>query len=425
MSGIWIIVLFAFFIIIRLPLAFSMAIPAVIYLSIEGIPIHSLSHRMINAVNSYTLLAVPLFIFAGNLMNSSGLTDRIFKFILLIVGNIRGGLAQVNVLASLVFSGISGSALADIGGIGKVLIHTMNSSGYNQRTSAGITAASATIGPIFPPSIPLIIFAVVAQTSAVHLLIAGIIPALLLTGLLMLQIAYMAKKYKYPKNESKTNFKELSSAFLFAIPAIMTPVILIGGLLFGFFGPTELAAFTVLYIVVLGKFVYKKLTMTNLLDSFKETVRSTAIIMFIISAASIFAWTLTVSQISLQVTQLFLGITTNPILMLLITAVLLLLIGTIFESMAAILVFTPILLPPLTAAGVDPIHFGIVMIFTLMLGLLTPPVGMSLYLVSSITNLPMEEVIKGVLPYFIVLSITLLLIILFPQLSLWLPTLFY
>lgn len=423
MSGIWIIVIFLILIILRLPLAFSMSIPAIIYLYVEGIPFVQIPHKMVNSINSYTLLSVPLFIFAGNLMNESGLTDRIFSFVLRIVGRIRGGLAQVNILASLVFSGVSGAALADIGGIGKVLIDQMNKTGYRRRDSAALTAASATIGPIFPPSIPLIIYGATAEVSAVHLFIAGVIPAILLTILLMATVFYLSKRDNYPKHVIQEDEGNLLQVFLRALPALLTPVILIVGLLSGFFGPTELAAFTVVYIIFFGLIIYKELTFKKLIKAFRETINTTGMIMFIIASAALFAWTLTISQLSRDISDVFLSVSTNSVILLLMTAILLLIVGTVFESTAAILVFTPILYPPLMIAGVDPVHFGIVMVFALMIGLITPPVGVSLYLVAMISELSVEEVLKGLVPYFIVLLVTLLIIILLPSISLWLPTL--
>jgi len=423
MSGVWVVVLFLVLILLRLPLAFSMAVPAVIYLLAEGIPLSSVVHRMVNAVNSFTLLAVPLFIFAGNLMNYSGMTDRIFKFVLVIVGRIRGGLAQVNILSSLAFSGISGSALADIGGLGKIMIRAMNKAGYDPKISAGLTAASATVGPIFPPSIPIIIYAVVAEVPAARLLLSGIVPALLVVAIMMIQVAWMAKKYNYPREENVISLREKAVTFGKAFPALLTPVILIVGLLTGVFGPTELAAFTVLYIVVLGKFVYRELTWEGFMASIKETVRSTAVVMIIISAAAIFAWTLTVSRLTQDVTQFLLGISTNPTVLLFIVAVLLLIVGCLLESVAAILIITPLVAPPLVTAGVDPIHLGLIVVFTLMIGLLTPPVGMSLFMTSSIANMPLEQVVRGTAPFLFSLLITLVILILFPPLSIWLPSL--
>ncbi len=425
MSGLLVLGLFVVLLILGLPLAYSMAIPALIYIFLEGVPIDLLAHRMTNSLNSFTLVAIPLFILAGNLMNVSGMTDRIFDFVMKIIGRVRGGLAQVDIMTSLIFSGMSGSALADIGGFGKILMHAMKKAGYRDRDAAGVTAASATVGAIFPPSIPIIIFAVVAEVSAVHMLMAGVIPALIFIGLLAFQVWFMAVKYKWPKIEEKTTLKEKSVSFLKALPALTAPVILIAGLTTGIFGPTEVSAFTVFYIVVLGKFVYRELTWKKILVETYEAVKSSALILFIVSAASIFAWVLTVTQVSNNIADALLSVSSDPTVLLFMSVILLLVLGMFMETIAAILIVTPILLPVLTGVGVSPIQTGMVIIFTMMIGLLTPPVGMSLFMIANIKKMPVEEVIKGTLPYYIVLFLTLALIVLVPSISTWLPDFIY
>lgn len=423
MNGIEVIGLFLFLVIAGIPLAAAMGIPSILYILINHVPISTVAHRMGNALNSYPLLAVPAFIFAANLMNTAGITGRIFSFARTLLGRLPGALAHVNVLASLIFSGISGAALADVGGLGSLEIKAMKENGYTAETAAAISAATATIGPIFPPSIPFIIYATVAEVSGIRQLIAGIVPALLIALFFMLEIAVFAQKYHFPRDVHKTSWQEKLRITIAALPALFTPVILLAGLLSGWFSPTEVASVTVVYAILLGLFVYRELTWQSFLAIAKETIRSTANIMFVVSAAAIFAFVLTIEQLPTQMATMMLGISRNPVVLLLLTNVILLALGMIMETIAALMVMTPILVPVLTQVGVDPIHAGVVIVLNLMIGLLTPPVGMSLYLVSIVSEVPVERLIKAITPYFIPLLCALIVVTLFPSLSTWLPNL--
>ena len=424
MTGIFIILLFLVLTVLGLPVAFGMGVSAIVYfLGMPQFPISILAHRLPNALNSFPLVAVPVFIFAGNLMNTAGITERLFKFARMLVGHRKGGLAHVNILASLIFSGISGAALADIGGLGNIEIKAMKDQGYDSGDAAAITVASATIGPIFPPSIPLIIFATVAEVSAVKLLIAGIIPALLMTLMLVIVVTIIAHVKDYPRDTVRYSLKEIFSHTVSAFPALMTPFLLVGGLLSGWFSPTEVAAVTVAYSIFLGVVVYKELNLKEIFKIAVESIRSSAIVLFVIGCASVFAWALTVEQIPVKMASFLTGISSDPVMLLLLVNVLLLLVGMIMDTIAAILVMTPIIYPCLMMAGVDPIHLGIVVVLNLMIGMLTPPVGMSLFMVSNVAGQPVERVIKKVLPYFIPLIISLLLVTLIPVLSTFLPSL--
>ncbi|HOV38276.1 MAG TPA: TRAP transporter large permease [Spirochaetales bacterium] len=425
MTGIGVILLFLLFVILKVPIAISMGIPSFLYIYSHGISITAVSHRMVNSLNSVPLLAVPLFILAGNLMNTSGISDRIFRSARIFVGRMKGGLAQVNVLASLIFSGISGAALADVGGLGNVEIRAMREQGYPDEQSAAITAASATIGPIFPPSIPLIIFGTVAEVSGIRLLIAGIVPALIITVFLMLEVAWLARKYEWPRDTLpltwKDRFKILGSSF----PALLAPVILILGLVSGTFSPTELAGFAVFYMIIINILFYHEVSWKSFISTVRETLISTANILFIVSAAAIFAWVLTVEQLPVTISNLFLYITDNPYLLLLLVNVLLFIVGMFMESIAAILVFAPLIVPPLINLGVDPVHLGIVMVLNLMIGLITPPVGMSLYMISIVSQVPVPKVTKAILPYYIPLVLSLLVVTFVPCISTFLPNLVF
>lgn len=425
MNGLTLVLLFIVLTVLGLPIAYSLGLSSVVYLLVTDIPLTVLAHRLPNALNSFPLVAVPLFIFAGSLMNTSGITDRLFKTARIFVGRQKGGLAHVNILASLIFSGISGAALADIGGLGKIEIKAMKDQGYNLGDAAAITAASATIGPIFPPSIPLIIFGSVAEVSGVKLLIAGIVPGLILTVMLMVIVYIIAHMRNWATDTLKPSMKESIKIILNGLPALLAPVMLIGGLISGWFSPTEIAAVTVVYSLILGFFVYRVLNLKNLFKVIKESVHSTAQILMVVAAASVYAWILTIEQVPAAIAEFLLGISTNPIVLLLMVNVLLLFIGMIMDTIAAILVITPIIYPVLIMAGVNPVHMGIVVVFNLMIGLLTPPIGMSLYMVSVVAKHPIEKVIRRLLPFFIPLIIVLLILTLFPTLSTWLPNLVF
>jgi len=425
MSGIAVILVFVVLAVIGVPIAFSMGAASILYFLVEGIPFSVFAQRIGNALNSFPLVAVPVFILAGNLMNVTGVTNRLFEFARMIVGRRKGGLAQVNVLASLIFSGISGAALADIGGLGNIEIKAMREQGYDPADAAAVTAASATVGPIFPPSIPLIIFATVAEASAVKLLLGGMIPAILITIALMIIVAIVARRRNFPPDTIKVTPRRLMRSLATSFPALLTPIILVGGLLSGWFGPTEVAAVTVGYAIVLGLLVYHELTWKSFLETVMDTVKSTATILFVVASASVFAWALTVEQIPAQMAHLLLSVSQSPYVLLLMINMLLIIVGMIVDTIAAILVMTPIIYPAAIAVGIDPIHLGIVVVFNLMIGLLTPPVGMSLYMVSVVAKQPVERVLRRLAPYLVALLVALLVVSFVPILSTWIPNLVF
>ena len=405
------------------PIAVAMGFAAAVVIGVADMPLAVLAQRSINALDSVPLLAVPMFILAAALFGASGITQHLFVLIRLLVGRIRGGLGHVTVLANLVFSGISGAALADIGALGGTQIRLMREQGYRDEFAAGITMAAATIGPIFPPSIPLIIFAAAAEVSAVKVLLAGAIPALVIAAMLMLQIGIMARRQNLPRDTRRSDDPTLGQAFVKAFPALLAPLILIGGLVSGLFGPTEVAAITVLYALVLGLLVYRELTWAKVVAAARETVHSSASVLFIVASAALFAWVLTIDQVPTMVSDAMLGLTKNPWLLLVVVNVILLVVGMFMESIAAILILAPIFTPALAAAGVDPVHLAVVVVLNLMIGLLTPPVGMSLYMVSSVAGLPVERVISAAVPWIVCLLLSLAAVTFVPAASTWLPSL--
>ena len=405
------------------PIAVAMGFAAAVVIGVSDMPLAVLAQRSINALDSVPLLAVPMFILAAALFGASGITQHLFVLIRLVVGRIRGGLGHVTVLANLVFSGISGAALADIGALGGTQIRLMREQGYRDEFAAGITMAAATIGPIFPPSIPLIIFAAAAEVSAVKVLLAGAIPALVIAAMLMLQIGIMARRQNLPRDTRRSDDPTLGRAFVKAFPALLAPVILIGGLVSGLFGPTEVAAITVLYALLLGLVVYRELTWAKVVAAARETVHSSASVLFIVASAALFAWVLTIDQVPTMVSEAMLGLTRNPWLLLVAVNVILLVVGMFMESIAAILILAPIFTPALAAAGVDPVHLAVVVVLNLMIGLLTPPVGMSLYMVAQVARMPLQQVVAGALPFLWPLLAALAIVTFVPGLSTWLPNL--
>ncbi|MGQ9366980.1 TRAP transporter large permease [Azospirillum sp. ST 5-10] len=406
------------------PIAVSLGLSSALVIVGFGLPVNVLAQRAVNALDSTPLLAVPLFILAASLLNAMGVTTHLFDLVRLLVGRIRGGVAQVTILVSLIFSGVSGAALADIGALGKIQIGQMTGQGYRKEFAAGLTAAAATIGPIFPPSIPIIIYASVANVSAVKLLLAGIVPAFLITLCLIGQVAVMAKMKGLPRDDVRPSLAAIARKAVVSFPALMAPVLLIGGLLSGYFGPTEVAGVTVAYALVIGFAVYRTLTWRAVWECLGETVDATASILFIVAAAAVFAWVLTFDRVPALAGTFLLGLSDDPLVLLFLVNVLLLLVGMVLESIAAILIIAPIVAPALHAAGVDPLQLGIVFVLNLMIGLLTPPLGMSLYMVSIIADMPVHSVIRGCLPFLVSLLLSLLVVSAVPAVSTWLPNLF-
>jgi tripartite ATP-independent transporter DctM subunit len=419
------VVLFAFLVlfVFGFPVVLAILIPAVIYIGFAGLPIELVGQRMAYALDSFPLVAVPVFIFVGNLMNQAGITERIFRFADTAVGRAPGGLAQVNIFSSLIFSGMSGAALADVAGLGRIEIKAMVQRGFTRPFAAAVTCASAIVGPIFPPSIPLIIYGSVTGVSIVQLLLAGILPALLCVALLMVTTAILAWANGYPRAERWSRPGEIWRDLKPAIPALLAPVILVGGMLLGFFTPTEAASVTVAYVLLVSGLVYRELTWAHLRYAALETVRSTAAILVIVAAAALFGFILAIEQIPQLFARQLLTLSTDPVVLLLTVNVILLVVGMFLDSTTATLLVIPILAGPLHLAGVDPVHLGIVAIFNLMLGLVTPPMGLALFVITGIANVSMRAVLRALLPFYVPLLATLLLLTLFPSISLTLPML--
>jgi tripartite ATP-independent transporter DctM subunit len=421
MEGYLVIFGFVALFVLGFPVVLAIGIPCFIYIFAKGLPIDLVAQRTLYALDSFPLVAVPVFLFVGSLMNSAGISRYIFRFADTLAGRLPGGLAQVNISGSLIFAGMSGSALADIGGIGRIEIEAMRNKGFTPGFSAAVTSSSAIVGPIFPPSIPLIIYGTVTGVSVIQLLLGGILPGLLCVAMLMLMTGWLAIRRNYPRAERWPNGKELWRDFKPAFPAIVAPVILIVGMLLGYFTPTEIASVTVAYAVLISSLFYRELTLKGLLDAAYETIRASAGILLIVAVAALFGWILSVEQIPQKLAGILLSISTNPHVLLLIVNLLLLVVGMFLDSTTAILVIGPIIAKPLVLAGVDPVHLGMVVVFNLMIGLLTPPMGLALLLVADVAKVTMKQVLKEMVPFYVPLLLTLALITYVPQITTWLP----
>lgn len=419
-EGLLIILVFIVLAVLRVPIFVALALPAIVYaLFLAGQPVSFPIQRMMRTVDSFTLLAIPLFIYVGSLMNHGNITERLFDFADHLVGHYRGGLAQVNIITSLIFSGISGSALADIGGVGKVLIETMRSHGYSDDYSAALTSASATVGPLFPPSIPLILFGIIAEISVLQLLLAGALPALLTVVILMIGTAYLAHRRGFPAKATKSSPATVLRSLVIALPAILTPVVLIGGMLGGYFGPTEAAAVTVVYILGINTVIYRLLEPKYIWRASVETAETTGVIVLILGAAGLFAWVLSIEQVDQTFADLLFSITTEPTLVMLLVLIMLLVLGLFLDPIAALVMVTPIIFPTLVEAGYHPIHIGVVTVYALMIGLITPPLGLSVYLSADIAGARVASVFRNSVPYYVILIVGLVIVAYVPEVSLY------
>ncbi|MCR1899369.1 TRAP transporter large permease [Irregularibacter muris] len=378
--------------------------------------------KMVAGTNNFTLLAIPFFLLAAKLMNVGSITKKIFRLCNGLVGWIPGGLGHANIAASIIFAGMSGAAVADASGLGTIEVEAMANEGFDREFSAAVTAASSTVGPIIPPSINLVVFGVAGGVSISKLLIAGVIPGLLMGLTMMVMVYYFAIKRGYPRRKFPTlrEFWELISDAFFPI---LTPVILIGGITIGIFTPTEAAAIAALYAFILTVIVYREITLKQFIVVIKETVRETCAIMIIVAASSLFGYLLIKTQIPNILLENLFVLTQNKYLILLLLNLFLLVIGCFMETNSAIMILTPIILPITTMLGIDPIQIGIIMILNLMIGLLTPPIGMCLYATARVARIKLETMIKAIIPWYIPLGVSLLIVTYVPIISLWLPSL--
>jgi TRAP-type C4-dicarboxylate transport system permease large subunit len=461
-------ILFLFLMSGGIPVAIAMAGASLIYLFfVQSSPPFVVIHRMVSGIDSFPLLAVPFFILAGNLMNNAGITNRIYNYALALVGWLKGGLGHVNVVGSVVFAGMSGTAIADAAGLGTVEIKAMRDHGYSKEFAVGVTAASATLGPIIPPSLPFVIYGMMANVSVGALFLAGILPGVIMALLMMVTVAYFAHKNNWGSDigfvwsrvlkalietavvviwpvvlwwlvtqwEWPAQITVISAiALLFvadrifrfqAVLPIMTPVLLIGGMTTGVFTPTEGAIAACVWALILGFFWYRTLSLKMFVKICLDTVETTATVLFIVAAASIFGWMLTATGVTAAISSWVLGFTRDPLVFLLLANLLMLFVGCFLEPVAAITILVPILVPICQQLGIDLVHFGLVMVLNLMIGLLHPPMGMVLFVLARVAQLSVERTTIAILPWLVPLLGSLVVITYAPSLVLWLPKMFY
>lgn len=461
-------IFFLFFMAGGIPVAIAMAGASLVYILVSGnLPPFVVVHRMVSGIDSFPLLAVPFFILAGNLMNNAGITTRIYNFALSLVGWLKGGLGHVNIVGSVVFAGMSGTAIADAAGLGTIEIKAMKEHGYSTEFAVGVTAASATLGPIIPPSLPFVIYGMMGNVSIGALFLAGLLPGLMMTVLMMLTVTYYAHKNGWGRDMkfsaprlfkalaelavvvgwplglwlivSKLDvpaqpavFVGLASLFILdklfkfeALLPIMTPVLLIGGMSTGLFTPTEGAIAACLWAMILGFAWYRTLRWKMFVKVCMDTIETTSTVLFIVAAASIFGWMLTATGVTTDIASWVLGFTKEAWVFLLLANLLMLFVGCFLEPTAAITILVPILLPIALQLGVDPVHFGLVMVLNLMIGLLHPPMGLVLFVLARVAGLSFERTTMAILPWLVPLLLSLAIITYVPQLVLWLPKMFF
>ncbi|WP_349295506.1 TRAP transporter large permease (plasmid) [Thioclava sp. 'Guangxiensis'] len=406
-----------------LPVAYTMLVTSAVYMLIAGLPDLQLTLRASGGVESFSLLAIPMFLFAGNLMNGLGVTERIFNFAGVLVRHVTGGLGHVNVVASILFAGMSGSAVADAGGLGAVEIKAMEQNGYSTRFSAAVTAASATIGPIIPPSITLVVYGFLSEESVGRLFLGGALPGLLV-GLALMAIVYVLVKTgrESAPRLPRASAGEVGTAFLRALPALMAPVILLGGILAGIFTPTEASVVVVIYILIIGS-ISLGFDLRTILKSLEDTARTTASTLFIIAVSAVFGWIISIQQIPVQLVDAMQGMFVSKEAAIALIIIILLIVGMFMEVLAALVLLTPTLLNIAHSFEIDTVHLGVMVVVTMMIGTITPPVGLVLYTVMNVAKIKMGELVRSLLPFYLAMVVAAILVAFIPQITLFLPDL--
>ncbi|HJS32002.1 MAG TPA: TRAP transporter large permease [Alphaproteobacteria bacterium] len=412
--------LLAGLLLIGLPVSFTIIIVCGLSIIARGLPEMLLAQRLFSGLDSFPIMAIPLFILAGELMNESGITDRIIRMASAFVGHVRTGLCQVAILSSVIFAGISGSAVADASALGRVFIPAMEREGYPRDFSGALIAAASVIGPIIPPSIPMIIFALIVQESVAALFLAGVVPGLLL-GVALAVVAYFQARSISPPPTPRQNLAGILAALKSGIIPLLMPVIILATILGGVVTPTEAAAVAVLYALVVGVFILRTVTFRALVRAFASSMLLSAVILFIIASANLVNWLLTTDQIPQRFTAFVIGQVKDPALFLILVNVLLLIVGCLIEGLAAMIVLVPILAPLAASFGIDPIHFAMVVVLNLMIGLITPPMGLCLFVADGIARVGLPAILRRIWPLFAAEVIVLAAVTFVPELSVFLP----
>ena len=415
--GVWLIA-----ILMGMPLFASMGLAAFAFVIFSGLSPSIVPQKMAQAMNSFPLVAAPLFILMGNLLGAAKLTDRIVRFAAALVGSLRGGYAHASILSSMIFAGMVGSAVADAAGTGAVEVRAMKKAGYRPETAAAISAAAATIGPIIPPSLPMVIYGVSADVSIGRLFLAGVIPGVLMGLSLMTLVAIIAPRQGLPRH-AFGGLSDVWIAFKGSVWALLTPVILLGGMFSGLFTPTEAAAVACLYALFLGFVVYRTLSLKDLPAILINTAETTGIVAVLVMVAGALGWCMSISRIPQTVAPAIVAAIHEPLVFLFVSNLVLLAVGCFLEALAAMLILIPILVPAAISFGIDPVQFGLIMIFNLILGTIHPPIGVVLFVMARIAEVSFEQISRAILPWLVPLLIVLVAITVWPPLTLWLPTL--
>lgn len=412
-------------IVLQMPVAIAMALSSIVTIALtQPIPLSIVVQRMGTGLDSFVLIAIPLFVLAGHLLNRAGIADRIFDFAAALAGHIRGGLAHVNVVASMIFAGMSGVAQADAAGLGVVEVNAMRKEGFPPAFAAAVSAASAIIGPIIPPSVIMVVYGVMVQVSVADMFLAGFLPGILMGGTLMLTIYWLVRSGRIVAPPTvPMSLPRLGRTFVRAVPALAAPILLTVGLLAGVATPTELGALTVVYATALG-FLQRELSLRDVYEALRETLVTCGVLVFIIACAVPFGWIVATSQAPMKLAQFMMSISDNKFVILAIINIALLLIGCLMETTAILLIATPTLFPLIVALGIDPVHFGIILIVNLLIGTLTPPFGVILFIMMDIAKVSLAQMVRAVLPFYIPLFITLMIITYWADFVLAVPRLF-
>ncbi|MCF0132456.1 MAG: TRAP transporter large permease [Blautia sp.] len=405
--------------IIGVPISISIGASAVLGCLSLGYPLMVIGQKMVTGIDSYLLIAIPLFVLAGNLMNAGKITDKIFNFCKELVGWIPGGLGHANIVASIIFAGMSGSAAADAGGLGTIEMQAMTTNGYSEEFSGAVTAASSVIGPIFPPSIPLIIYGATASVSVAQLFMGGVVPGLLMGVALMILVFIFAVKLKFERHPF--NFGIMIRQFFSSVLSLITPLIILAGFTTGWFTPTEASSIAVAYSLVISLFVYRTMDWKTFKNCLLESAITSANTLFIIGTSTLFTYVLVKEGISQQIADLILGISDNPAVILLIINIILLILGMFMEPGAILTLMLPVLLPIVKPLGIDLVHFGVVMVLNLMIGQVTPPFGVCLFIISDVAKIKLDKLYRSILPFLIPLLVVLFLCTYIPGIITWLP----
>ncbi|MFD1173413.1 TRAP transporter large permease [Oceanobacillus picturae] len=418
-----IIIVFAILLIIGAPIAVAIGLSSFLAMIQEGVSIDVFSRTIFAGIDSFTLMAIPFFIFAGDLMLAGGTSKRLIDFAKKLVGWTTGGLPIAGIMSSMLFASLSGSSPATVAAIGGLMIPSLDDAGYSRKFAIGLMTTAGTLGIIIPPSITLLVYGSSAEVSISDLFLAGIVPGIFI-GLVLILVSFIISIKEGFKPEGKASLREVGKSFISAIWGILLPVIVLGGIYFGIFTPTEAAAVAIFYSLIIGLFVYKELTVRSLIDVTKKSVITSSMIMLVIAASNVFSWYLTYEQIPTNLAAVFLEYANTELIFLLLVIVILLLVGMFMDTSAAVLIFVPLFLPMVLELGIDPIHFGIIMIVALSIGMITPPFGLNLFVASGISKTSLTVVIKSTAPFILVMIFALLVITLIPELSLFLLDIF-